>query len=77
MEEGFNTFFHAFRSDIKAIILLLARSTSENVNQTVSARDQRTPLHLSCAIGNLAISQLLIWVSSFFLFFFLNIKAFL
>lgn len=48
---------------MKAIVLLLARSTSECVNTTVSPRDLRTPLHLSCAIGNLAISQLLIWVS--------------
>ena len=48
--------------DMKAIILLLAYSTPEHVNTTVSTRDLRTPLHLSCVIGNLAISQLLIWV---------------
>lgn len=48
---------------MKSIILLLAHSTTEQVNGTVSARDLRTPLHLACAIGNLAIVQLLIWVS--------------
>lgn len=50
------------RSDMKAIIILLANATAEHINSTVSSRDLRTPLHLACAIGNLAISQLLIWV---------------
>ncbi|EAT46111.1 AAEL002660-PA, partial [Aedes aegypti] len=49
------------RSDMKAIIILLANATAEHINSTVSSRDLRTPLHLACAIGNLAISQLLIW----------------
>ncbi|XP_062548674.1 centaurin-gamma-1A [Armigeres subalbatus] len=49
------------RSDMKAIIILLANATVEHINSTVSSRDLRTPLHLACAIGNLAISQLLIW----------------
>ncbi|XP_065079530.1 centaurin-gamma-1A isoform X1 [Ochlerotatus camptorhynchus] len=49
------------RSDMKAIIILLANATGEHINSTVSGRDLRTPLHLACAIGNLAISQLLIW----------------
>lgn len=51
------------RSDMKAIIILLANASLEHINSTVSNRDLRTPLHLACAIGNLAISQLLIWVS--------------
>uniref|UniRef100_A0A8D8FPD2 Centaurin-gamma-1A n=1 Tax=Culex pipiens TaxID=7175 RepID=A0A8D8FPD2_CULPI len=49
------------RSDMKAIIILLANASNEHINSTVSNRDLRTPLHLACAIGNLAISQLLIW----------------
>nr|XP_019539888.2 centaurin-gamma-1A isoform X1 [Aedes albopictus] len=49
------------RSDMKAIIILLANASAEHINSTVSSRDLRTPLHLACAIGNLAISQLLIW----------------
>ncbi|XP_058452881.1 centaurin-gamma-1A isoform X2 [Malaya genurostris] len=49
------------RSDMKAIIILLANASQEHINSTVSSRDLRTPLHLACAIGNLAISQLLIW----------------
>lgn len=48
---------------MKAIIHALARSSIEDINSTVSARDLRTSLHLACAIGNLAIAQLLIWVS--------------
>ncbi|XP_075150469.1 centaurin gamma 1A [Haematobia irritans] len=49
------------RSDIKSIILILANATPEVTNANVSPRDVRTPLLLACAIGNLAISQLLIW----------------
>lgn len=51
------------RKDIKTIILLLAYATPKDVNSTLSVTDLRTPLHLSCASGNLALSQLLIWVS--------------
>lgn len=50
-------------SNMKAIILVLAYANAEHVNSTVSARDLRTPLHLACAMGNLAVAQLLIWVS--------------
>lgn len=60
--------FSPRRSDMKSITLLLANTTLEHINSTVSARDLRTPLHLACAIGNLAIAQLLIWVISIFLF---------
>lgn len=48
---------------MKLIVLILAHTNTQFVNVTVSPRDLRTPLHLACAIGNLAISQLLIWVS--------------
>lgn len=49
---------------MKALILLLAHASSEHINTTVSTRDLRSPLHLACACGNLAIAQLLIWVSN-------------
>ncbi|XP_055372148.1 centaurin-gamma-1A [Condylostylus longicornis] len=49
------------RSDMKTIILVLAKMSHDQVNSTVSTRDLRTPLHLACATGNLAIAQLLIW----------------
>lgn len=55
-------------SDIKKIIHILAIASTEEVNSSVSARDLRTPLHLSCAMGNLAISQLLLWVILLFIF---------
>lgn len=51
------------RSDMKALVLALARCSTDDVNATVSARDLRTSLHLACAMGNLAMAQLLIWVS--------------
>lgn len=47
---------------MKGIIHALARATVDDINSTVSARDHRTALHLACAIGNLAIAQLLLWV---------------
>lgn len=52
-----------FRSDMKALVLALARCSTDDVNATVSARDLRTSMHLACAMGNLAMAQLLIWVS--------------
>lgn len=50
-------------SNIKGIISVLAQANVDEVNSTVAPRDHRTPLHLSCAMGNLAVAQLLIWVS--------------
>ncbi|GFG28896.1 hypothetical protein Cfor_04396 [Coptotermes formosanus] len=49
------------RTDMKSIALLLAHASAEQVNSCVSVRDLRTPLHLSCAMGNLPVAQLLIW----------------
>lgn len=48
------------------IISLVAHTGSQFVNCTVSPRDLRTPLHFSCAIGNLSITQLLVWVNFLF-----------
>ncbi|CAH1112360.1 unnamed protein product [Psylliodes chrysocephalus] len=48
-------------SNIKGIISVLARANAQEVNTTVGPRDLRTPLHLACAMGNLAVAQLLIW----------------
>lgn len=50
-------------SNIKSIIHILARVNVQEVNTTVGPKDLRTPLHLACAIGNIAVAQLLIWVS--------------
>lgn len=47
---------------MKALVHALARCSVEEVNSPVSARDLRTSLHLACAMGNLAMAQLLIWV---------------
>ncbi|XP_044755941.1 centaurin-gamma-1A isoform X2 [Coccinella septempunctata] len=48
-------------ANIKSIIHVLAQANTEQVNAHVSPRDLRTPLHLACAMGNLAVAQLLIW----------------
>ncbi|XP_045467912.1 centaurin-gamma-1A isoform X2 [Harmonia axyridis] len=48
-------------ANIKSIIHVLAQANTEQVNSHVSPRDLRTPLHLACAMGNLAVAQLLIW----------------
>ncbi|KAF7990844.1 hypothetical protein HCN44_000649 [Aphidius gifuensis] len=49
------------RGDMRAFTLCLARCTYEDINISVSNDDLRTPLHLACATGNLAMAQLLIW----------------
>ncbi|KAK0182680.1 hypothetical protein PV327_000792 [Microctonus hyperodae] len=49
------------RGDMRAFTLCLTRCTYEDINISVSVDDLRTPLHLACATGNLAMAQLLIW----------------
>ena len=53
---------------MRAFTLCLARCNYEDINVSVSAEDLRTPLHLACATGNLAMAQLLIWVSKILFF---------
>ena len=54
------------RGDMKQLALVLAHAGPEHVNATLGPpRDFRTPLHLACAMGNLSIAQLLIWVRFF------------
>ncbi|XP_050538039.1 centaurin-gamma-1A isoform X2 [Daktulosphaira vitifoliae] len=49
------------RSDIRAIIFILAHATADQVNCVISHRDLRTPLHLACSMINLPLAQLLLW----------------
>ncbi|XP_034249296.1 centaurin-gamma-1A-like isoform X2 [Thrips palmi] len=56
------------RVSMKCVYTLLTHCTPEDVNSTVSPRDLRNPLHLACALGNVAIAQLLIWNNA-------NVKA--
>ncbi|XP_015603346.1 centaurin-gamma-1A isoform X2 [Cephus cinctus] len=49
------------RGDMRAFTLYLAKCSYEDINMSVSEQDLRTPLHLACATGNLAMAQLLIW----------------
>lgn len=45
------------RQDMRAVIQILANATPEIVNGTVAPRDMRTPLHLACAMGHLALGK--------------------
>ncbi|XP_077101321.1 arfGAP with GTPase domain, ankyrin repeat and PH domain 3 isoform X2 [Siphateles boraxobius] len=47
--------------DLRMVDLLLAHGTKEEVNETYGDGDGRTALHLSCAMANVVITQLLIW----------------
>lgn len=49
--------------DLRLVVVLLAHGTKEEVNETYGDGDGRTALHLSCAMANVVITQLLIWVS--------------
>lgn len=57
--------FFVTRADMQSIVAVLVHSSNDDVNTTVSDRDLRTALHLACAMGNLAVAQTLIWVSSY------------
>ncbi|KAJ8333382.1 hypothetical protein SKAU_G00413900 [Synaphobranchus kaupii] len=47
--------------DLRQAALLLAHGTKEEVNETYGDGDGRTALHLSCAMANVVITQLLVW----------------
>uniref|UniRef100_A0AAY4B6I6 Arf-GAP with GTPase, ANK repeat and PH domain-containing protein 3 n=1 Tax=Denticeps clupeoides TaxID=299321 RepID=A0AAY4B6I6_9TELE len=47
--------------DLRMVVLLLAHGCKEEVNETYGDGDGRTALHLSCAMANVVITQLLIW----------------
>ncbi|KAJ8389240.1 hypothetical protein AAFF_G00122600 [Aldrovandia affinis] len=47
--------------DLRQVVLLLAQGTKEEVNETYGDGDGRTALHLSCAMANVVITQLLVW----------------
>ncbi|KAJ8272989.1 hypothetical protein GJAV_G00095930 [Gymnothorax javanicus] len=47
--------------DLRQVVLLLAHGSKEEVNETYGDGDGRTALHLSCAMANVVITQLLVW----------------
>lgn len=51
-----------FRSDMKAVAVVLAHAALDDINAPVNAVSGSTPLHLASSVGNLAMVQLLIWV---------------
>nr|XP_019596434.1 PREDICTED: arf-GAP with GTPase, ANK repeat and PH domain-containing protein 1-like [Rhinolophus sinicus] len=49
--------------DLRAVILLLAHGSRDEVNETCGEVDGRTALHLACRKGNVVLAQLLIWAA--------------
>ncbi|XP_072434622.1 arf-GAP with GTPase, ANK repeat and PH domain-containing protein 1 isoform X2 [Chiloscyllium punctatum] len=47
--------------NLRAVILLLAHGSKDEVNETYGEGDGRTSLHLACRKGNVVLTQLLIW----------------
>ncbi|XP_054427219.1 arf-GAP with GTPase, ANK repeat and PH domain-containing protein 1 isoform X1 [Pteronotus mesoamericanus] len=47
--------------DLRAVILLLAHGSRDEVNATCGEADGRTALHLACRKGNVVLAQLLVW----------------
>ncbi|XP_069790484.1 arf-GAP with GTPase, ANK repeat and PH domain-containing protein 1 isoform X2 [Narcine bancroftii] len=47
--------------NLRAVILLLAHGSKDEVNATYGEGDGRTSLHLACRKGNVVLTQLLIW----------------
>uniref|UniRef100_A0A672GKK4 ArfGAP with GTPase domain, ankyrin repeat and PH domain 3 n=1 Tax=Salarias fasciatus TaxID=181472 RepID=A0A672GKK4_SALFA len=47
--------------DLRLVVLLLAHGSKDEVNETYGDGDGRTALHLSCAMANVVLTQLLIW----------------
>lgn len=48
--------------DLRAVVLLLAHGSRQQVNETCGEGDGRSALHLASHKGNVVITQLLIWV---------------
>ncbi len=51
------------REDVRNVMLLLVNCKLDEVNYRYGEGDERSALHLSSAVGNVIITQLLIWVS--------------
>ncbi len=51
-------------SDTESVQSVLAHRASSEVNFPANRRDGRTPLHLAASLGNLAITQLLLWANA-------------
>uniref|UniRef100_A0A3P8VJI5 ArfGAP with GTPase domain, ankyrin repeat and PH domain 1 n=1 Tax=Cynoglossus semilaevis TaxID=244447 RepID=A0A3P8VJI5_CYNSE len=47
--------------DLRAVVLLLAHGSRQQVNETLGDADGRNALHLAAHKGNIVITQLLIW----------------
>ena len=51
------------KEDLPQCILLLAHCSPEDLNIVNEDKEGYNALHISCSLGNIVITQLLIWVS--------------
>lgn len=56
------------KEDVPLCILLLAYCTPEDLNEVTDDKGGCSPLHISCSLGNIVLTQLLIWVRDVLLF---------
>ncbi|XP_041440370.1 arf-GAP with GTPase, ANK repeat and PH domain-containing protein 2 isoform X2 [Xenopus laevis] len=47
--------------DLGNVLLLLAHSNKEQINGSTGDKDKRTALHVACELGEVVITQLLVW----------------
>lgn len=61
--------------DLPRLLLLLAHSTKEQINAPPAGSPSlpRTALHAACQLGDVVMTQLLIWVRIFFVFTLIHI----
>lgn len=61
--------------DLPRLLLLLAHSTKEQINAPPAGSPSlpRTALHTACQLGDVVMTQLLIWVRIFFVFTLIHI----
>lgn len=51
--------------DLPRLLLLLAHCTKEQINAQLAATPSRTALHGTCQLGDVVMTQLLVWVGVF------------
>ncbi|XP_071787866.1 arf-GAP with GTPase, ANK repeat and PH domain-containing protein 1-like isoform X2 [Asterias amurensis] len=49
------------KEDVRSVMLILIHASQDDVNYHYGDGDGRSALHLSCAMGNVVIAQLLVW----------------
>ncbi|KAL8163945.1 UNVERIFIED_CONTAM: hypothetical protein K2H54_041632 [Gekko kuhli] len=61
---GCQLFQAVLEQDLGSVLLLLAHSSKEQINTPTGDKDRRSALHVACDLGNVVITQLLVWYGS-------------